>query len=185
MVPTLKEPQRRTCLTSYPSLRTQGVRRPPSTVADCWISVVAEYLDLMGVKYNLDRRRGAFEVFEDENGKSQSLMRIQVLPSGYVVASTIILTVDEIPPEDRLQVYEKLLEANCNMPEARYAINSEGYISVALRSTVDSVTGENFRSLHQTLVNGVNHFFSEVAPDLQVKKRKPHNRRFIALNSKG
>ncbi|MFB0569666.1 MAG: hypothetical protein ACETV0_08660 [Nitrososphaeria archaeon] len=172
-------------MTSYPSLRPQGMRRATSTVTECWISVVAEYLDLMGVRYNLDRGRGAFEVFEDDDGKIQSLMRIEVLPSGYVVASTTILTVDEIPAENRLEVYEKLLETNCKMPEARYAINNEGYVSVSLRSTVDSVTGENFRSLRQTLVNGVNYFFGQVAPDLLVKKPKPHIRRFVAVDSKG
>ena len=161
------------------------MRRAPSTVADCWMSVIAEYLDLMGIRYSLDRRRSAFELFRDERGRSQSLMSIEVLPSGYVVASTIILTVEEIPPEQRLQVYEKMLEANWNMPEARYASNSEGYISVALKSTVDSVARENFRSLQQSLVNGVNHFFSEIAPGLHVKKTKPHNSSCIAVDSRG
>lgn len=159
------------------------MRRARSTVAECWISVVAEYLDLMGVRYSLDRSRGAFELFEDENGKIQSIMRIEVLPSGYVVANTAILTINEIPGENRLEVYEKLLEANCKMPEARYAIDNEGYVSVGLRSTVDSVTGESFRSLRQTLVNGVKYFFSEVAPDIPVKKPKPNIRRFVAVDS--
>jgi len=181
----LQNTQRRRRLTSYNSLRSQSARSRQSTVTDCWISIVAEYLDLMGVRYSLDRRRRAFELFKDENGKSQSVMSIAVLPSGYVLASTTILTVEQIRAEERLHVYEKLLEANWKMPEARYAINSEGYISVTLRSTVDSVARENFRSLHQTLVNGVNHFFTEIAPDLIVKKSKQRSRSFIEMKSTG